>query len=141
MRQPMGGMPMSISTRGATWAASMVLAAAILAGCGGGSGGGSPEGPPATAENALTQFADCDELRAAIVDDARAKITLQAQALREHGFVANRPVPTFPAPVPSPSPAAEGPTAGGPRDFTDTNTQVPDVDEADVVETDGTHLY
>src|SRR5262245_9912891 len=130
MRQPMGGTPMSTSTRGATWGASMVLAAAILAACGGGSGGGSPEGAPAAAENALTQFGACDELRAAIVDDAREKITLQAQQLRDHGFVSNRPVPTFPAPAATPSPAAEGPTAGGPRDFTDTNTQVPDVDEA-----------
>ncbi len=135
---------MSITTRYAICGTSMALAAVVLAGCGGGSGGG-PSGGPAASEQALNQFADCDALRAAIVEDARQKITVQAQRLRDGGFVPPASVPTggaSPIPAATASPAGSGPTHGGvPRDFTDTNTQVATVDEADVVETDGTHLY
>src|SRR5438552_19086053 len=107
-----GGTPMSITTRYAICGTSMALAAVILAGCGGGSGGGS-SGGPAACEQALNQFADCDALRAAIVEDARQEITVPAQRLRDGGFVPPASVRTGGA---CPMPAATGSRGGaGPR--------------------------
>jgi hypothetical protein len=122
----------------------IALAAVVVAGCGGGSGGGpSGGGPPALSEQALAQFESCDDLRDAIVEDARQKLSLQAERLRADGFIGIPGPGMQPQPAPTASPGGgsfEGPSAT-PRDFTDTNVQVPGVDEADVVETDGTRLY
>lgn len=117
---------------------AIALAACALAACGsGGAGSGSTTGP-APAADALTHFEECDELHAAIVDDARQRVAVQAETLRRSVFVAEPP----PTPAAAATPAPGGPTAGdGPDDFTDTNAQVPGVDEADVVESDGRHLY
>ena len=85
------------------------------------------------------------DLHEAIRTDAREKI---ARAGRRAARAADGATAAAAVPVRSPTrraPAPHGdpaPDAGGPpRDATDTNTQVPGVDEADVVETDGERLY
>lgn len=111
-----------------------------LAGCGGGGSGGSPGPGPGGPASALAQFASCDELRGAIIEDAGRKISLQAEHLRRDAFAYMR-CGDMDGPLPQPGlPPGEG-GAPGPVDFTDTNVQVPGVDEADVVETDGSRLY
>lgn len=122
--------------RALLWWASMA-ALAWTVGCSGGSGG-SPAGPgPAGTGSALAQFASCDELKDAIVADASSKITLQAEHLRRDGYS----YAFDGAETPTPAPGAEPPPDRGPEDFTDTNVQIPGVDEADFVETDGAHIY
>jgi hypothetical protein len=110
--------------------------ALTLAACGGGGGSdGTEAAAPATA--ALSQAANCDDLLASIRADARAKIRAQANERRANGLPAEPPRshgPHDPTPLPTLTPAP-------PRDATDTNTQVPGVDEADAVETDGDRLY
>src|SRR6476660_4802381 len=93
------------------------LGAGGVAACGG-SGGGHAGGEGTASAEGLAQFASCDDLRAAIIEDARQKITVQAAQLRKTGFV---PIPVFtstPGGIPTPAP---GGAAGGPREFTDTN--------------------
>ena len=127
-------------------AAGIACVSITIVACGGGGsgGGGSTVGPPAARE-ALTQFDDCDELRAALVDDARQKIALEADDLRTYAFS-----PPFEGPIPTATPggamatpAPGGEPGAGPANPTDTNVQVPGVDEADTVETvpDGSRLY
>jgi uncharacterized secreted protein with C-terminal beta-propeller domain len=119
----------------------VVCACAWLAACSGGAGGAGPDpGPgPGSPGSALAQFATCEDLRGAIVADAGRKIELQADRLRSDGYVVARDV-DFAGPVPAPGAPAPD-EGGGPDDFTDTNVQVEGVDEADVVETDGAHVY
>ena len=115
--------------------------ALTLAACGGGGGSdGTDAQAPATA--ALSQATDCTDLLASIRADAREKIRVQADELRANGWSYSgggmrTPKATgVPEPIGTPAPGA-----GPPRDATDTNTQVPGVDEADVVETDGERIY
>ena len=115
--------------------------ALTLAACGGGGGSDGTDAPaPATA--ALSQAASCDDLLESIRADAREKIRVQANELRERGWSymgGGVPSPQATAtPGAQPTPAAG---SGPPRDATDTNTQVPGVDEADVVEIDDGRLY
>jgi hypothetical protein len=80
---------------------------------------------------------------AAFRADARAKIAVQADELRIRGwqYVGGGGVGS-PTPVALATPAPQGTAAGGrPPDATDTNTQVPGVDEADVVEVTGDRIY
>ncbi|HZR84165.1 MAG TPA: beta-propeller domain-containing protein [Candidatus Binatia bacterium] len=125
------------------WIAVCLTAIASCSGCSGGGGSGAPLGPgDSQSEVALSQFASCDDLRAAIVADARAKIAVQAERLREDGWTVVRDgdvlVGAPGEPVPAPRPDEGGPQPGR---STDTNVQVPGVDEADVVETAGDRLY
>jgi hypothetical protein len=118
------------------WASAAALAWSV--GCsGGGSAGPSAPGPAAPA-NALAQFATCDELRGAIVEDGRSKISLQAERLRRDGYFVVRDDNVS---GPTPAPGIPPPSEFAPDDFTDTNVQVPGVDEADFIETDGANLY
>lgn len=89
----------------------------------------------------MSQATDCNDLLASIRADAREKVRVQADELRERGWwysgggipsPAATAAPAMPTPAAAPSP---------PRDATDTNTQVPGVDEADVVEIDAGRLY
>jgi len=121
------------------------LVSLTLAACGGGGGAGSSDGTdaPEPATAALSHVADCDALLTAVRADAHRKIGVQADELRAEGWRylgsgLPRPISSAtpawaPTPAPQASPAAP--------DATDTNTQVPGVDEADVVETDGTRIY
>lgn len=119
----------------------MTTLALTLAACGGGGGSGGTDAPaPATA--ALSQAADCDDLLESIRADAREKIRVQADELRIRGWLyaggGLPPVQATAAPAPAATPAA---APSPPRDATDTNTQVPGVDEADVVEIDEARIY
>lgn len=114
-----------------------------LAACGGG-GGGSSAGTDTRAPVAatLSRAADCQELHAAIRTDARDKIRVQAHALRERGWWYSGGGEPAPSATLAPGAQATPAPGGGPsRDATDTNTQVPGVDEADIVEIDGERLF
>lgn len=116
--------------------------ALTLAACGGGGGSdGTDAADSATA--ALSQATDCGGLLESIRADAREKIRVQADELRAKGWSysgAGRPSPVATAsPAPTLTPAPPG--APPPRDAIDPNTRIPGVDEADVVDTDGTRLY
>jgi len=120
---------------------------AIAAACSGGGGGApAPSGPPPAGPQAkLDRAAQCDDLLGRLQADALAKIDVQAESLRASGWQINVDPGGFEPPVPAP---AEGPrddqgsgAEGGPDDFTETNAQEAGVDEADFVESDGTHVY
>lgn len=121
--------------------ALVLTALCAAAACGGGGGSGSADGTdaPAPRSAALSRAADCDDLLGAIRADARAKIRVQADELRRGGWVYSgggepRPEGT-PGVSATPVPGSNGPEA------TDTNTQVPGVDEADAVEIADGRLY
>ncbi len=118
----------------------MTTLALTLAACGGGGGSSDGTEAPAPATAALSQAANCEDLLGAIRADAREKIRVQAEELRARGWTYGngQPIPTAAA---FPTPAATAAPGDLPPDFSDTNTQVPGVDEADIVETDGTRLY
>ncbi len=127
-----------------THTVGILLGGLLLAACGGG-GGGSPQAPPddEPAEARLSATADCDALGDALRSDARRKIEVQAEELRRSGWLyvdGVVPPASTSTPAAAPTPAAAD---GGvpPRDHTDTNVQVPGIDEPDVVETDGTRIY
>ncbi len=113
----------------------LILTSAACGG-GGGSAGGTDAAAPASA--ALSRAADCDELLDAIRADARAKIRVQADELRVGGWSYAEGGGGPPTPVAMSTPAPDG---GAPPEATDTNTQVPGVDEADVVEVAGDRIY
>ena len=100
---------------------------------------------------ALKQAATCDEVLGAIQDDAIAKVDLELESFVEQDYYRWGGPVTFVdqagaggasgAPVPS---AAEGDDgASAPSGFSDTNRQVADVDEADIVKVgdEGRKLY
>ena len=118
-----------------------ILTLAACGGGGGGSSGGTEAPEPASAT--LSHVADCDALLAAIQTDARQKIAVQADEMRANGWLyagGGVPSPVFsatPAAFPTAMPTPGG-QAGPP---TDTNTQVPGVDETDIVEIADTRIY
>jgi uncharacterized secreted protein with C-terminal beta-propeller domain len=118
-----------------------MLGAVLLTACGGGSGG-SDAPAPRTENASLSQVADCEELADFVRADARDKLAVQAAQLRSQGWgwADVHPAPAFTA-----SPAPQATAAAGPeapaRHFTDTNLQVPGIDEPDMIETDGDRLY
>src|SRR6185369_3122806 len=121
----------------------------LAVGCGSGGSGGAGEPAPRSDTAALARVGDCDELADFVRTDARDKIAVQADQLRGSGWTwaAEHRAPDFtatPAAQATPAATAAGPgngTGGGSHHFTDTNTQVPGIDEPDVVETDGKRLY
>lgn len=115
----------------------------VSAACGGGSGSADGTDAPAPASAALSRAADCDELLDAIRTDARAKIRAQADEVRIGGWYYTEGG-GIGSPTPASTPAAAptlAPNGGAPPEATDTNTQVPGVDEADVVEIAGDRIY
>lgn len=132
----------------------------LAAGCGGESGsGGSSLGdgePTATSALALSRANSCDDLLASIQADAREKVTIQTQQyIAQHVLEETRYGGPTRAAAGSTGMAFGGaPEAGGaassdasspqpasPDDYSETNVQVEGVDEADIVKTDGDHVY
>lgn len=114
----------------------------ILASCNDSSSGFS------AAEGALQQAQDCGDVLESIHADAIAKIDFQARAVEDgtyYGGFGDEGVDggggTGGA-VPA-APTADGGGGDGPRGFSDTNRQVADVDEADIVKVgdEGRKLY
>ncbi len=121
----------------AATAALAALVALGTAGCTSSGSGGAP--PPGQPNGRLARFEDCDDLLATVRQDARLKVSIQADQLREQSVYVREGgggPPIF-APAPEPQPVDDG----APDDFTDTNVQVPGVDEADILETDGQRIF
>ena len=117
--------------------ALVALVALGTAGCTSSGSGGAP--PPGHPSGRLSRFDNCGELLATIRQDARLKVSIQADQLREQGAWVREgggEPPIF-SPGPEPMPVDDG----APDDFTDTNVQVAGVDEADVLETDGQRIF
>lgn len=116
-----------------------LLAAGMLAGC----GNGLPKNEAVQQRVALTAFDDCASLEQYLEDravlDMRAQMTAAAE--NEGGYDFNIGFPGGAAMADEASKAAP-PTsqASGPTSYTQTNTQVAGVDEADFVKNDGTHI-
>lgn len=98
----------------------------------------------------LVTATDCDDLLARLRADARTKAEAEAfrliETYDEGGYrggpiwYASGGLPPTTGGVPATADSAAG-GAASPTTWTETNTQVPGVDEADFVENDGTHLY
>lgn len=112
-----------------------VSLAGSLLGC-----GGSGLGEPAGIQNRLTleNFGSCDALEQYIEDQAVLDMKLQLDSIKSGGWYG----PFFGrAEATSAPPAADsGAGAKGPSAYTQTNTQVAGVDEADFVKNDGTRI-
>ncbi len=124
------------------WVVVLTAAAALAAG-GCASSDGSPPAPAPETRRA-TRFADCDALKAYLVEAVAA----QAQIAAGYG----RPPGDWLLGGPAGAPAGEGAEStgaqaqdgsegAGERDFSTTNVQEQGVDEPDFVKTDGDHLY
>jgi hypothetical protein len=113
----------------------------VLLGCVGygcQSGDSGPTHPVGGSGALLSKAEGCDDLLQRLQDDGLAKIEIQAQQYLEwygHG--------RWGGPVDGgvDFDDAAPPSAEAPEDFSDTNVQVEGVDEADIVKTDGTHIY
>ena len=109
---------------------TLVLAAAVL------STGCNRRDP----EFALRQFESCDQLEKAIKDQAEEEVRWSyAWGGGGWGFGMTQDMALESSGEMAPQAANDGGT--GSRSYSDTNTQVADVDEADLVETDGTWIY
>lgn len=139
----------------------LVATAALLAGCGGSVyvDGPSDSNPnPNTAEYSarLSRATSCPDLERKLKDNALSEMNAQLDQLAEQakqpgfgqwygeGDYANGGIGTSTGS----GMEAGGPTApstddslGGPREHSETNTQVAGVDEADIVKTDGRTIY
>jgi len=109
----------------------------------------TPEGPVHRPEHALGTSAQlleprtCDDLLHHIRRDAVAKVEmLTNQYLESYAGGADRDSTASAEPGAADSDGASGRSgAEGPDAFSETNTQVDGVDEADIVKTDGHHIY
>lgn len=109
------------------------------------------DAPPARQGAALHRAAGCDDLLSQIQDDAIAKLDDQIAAFRQWGRSGGDLVgvpgagsggAASGASNDSASPTAPpGGESRGPDGFSETNTQVKGVDEADILKTDGERLY
>ncbi|MBN1205166.1 MAG: beta-propeller domain-containing protein [Myxococcaceae bacterium] len=124
----------------------------VLAAVGCGGDRGIPGNQPVQMQAQLKSFDKCEELESYIEDtavlDMRAQLTWQKEMIGRWGrgggvVVAEDGVPPM-AGAPSPG-APEGdvstPGSYAPDDYTETNTQVAGVDEADFVKNDGTRIF
>jgi uncharacterized secreted protein with C-terminal beta-propeller domain len=119
------------STRGACF-----LAAATVA-VGGCTGTGLPDPQPIQQRVALESFPGCSELRKHIADTAVLDMRSQLEQTKRYAYSGGGSVATAgggPRAADAPNPAA------GPSSYTQTNVQVPGVDEADFVKNDGTRI-
>lgn len=109
------------------------------------------DAPPARQGAALHRATGCDDLLSQVQDDAIAKLDDQIAAFRQWGRSGGDLVvvpgagsggAASGASNDSASPTAPpGGESRGPDGFSETNTQVKGVDEADIVKTDGERLY
>ena len=127
--------------------ATLLIASVILAG-GCSSGQNTPDIPDTTIDGSrslLTQANTCDDLLTSIQEDAVAKIEIETQQYVEwyveHGGLAFGGVGADPAAGPAERTTAGDDSASSPDEFSQTNTQVDGVDEADLVKTDGERIY
>jgi hypothetical protein len=112
--------------------------ACLALGCQSG-GDSGPTHPVGGSGALLTQAQGCDDLLNRLQDDGLAKVEMRAQQYMEwYASDGDRWGPTVDAGV---ADGAEPPSFEGPEDHSDTNVQVEGVDEADIVKTDGTHIY
>ena len=86
----------------------------------------------------LRDFRSCSELEDYIKTQALADMNAQIDALIKGTYDRVRGLPTVPGAAPVPAPATPPSEA---RDFTTTNTQERDVDEADFVKNDGSRAF
>lgn len=112
-----------------------------------------PDSPPRTGgfgRSRLTFFSDCPDLLAYLRTETSARVT--AWGLGGVPFFDGRPVPMMPVPVMEgvvvDAAATPGSDVGGPEGpattaapYSGTNTQEVGVDEGDMVETNGTHVF
>jgi uncharacterized secreted protein with C-terminal beta-propeller domain len=88
---------------------------------------------------ALRDFRSCSELEDYIKTQALKDMNAQIDELIKGTFYdRGRGLPTVPGTAPAPTPVS---TPGEARDFTTTNTQEKDVDEADFVKNDGSRAF
>ncbi len=121
--------------------AAAVAATLTLGGCAS-SDGAAPS--PAPEARRATRFADCDALRAYIVEAVAAQARIAGQYGSPPGdWLMGEPAGTVaPDGADSTDTQAEyGSEAAGGRDFSSTNVQEQGVDEPDFVKTDGEYLY
>lgn len=121
------------------------LSLTLLGGCNDGADPRFPAPAHAPLTGRLTRAASCDDLLARMRADELEKLEIQAYSLAnqswyyDDGPLVGPVVDAGIAPPLAGAPEADG-SGGGVR-YTETNTQVAGVDEADFVETDGDHVY
>ncbi|MEM7434470.1 MAG: beta-propeller domain-containing protein [Myxococcota bacterium] len=132
--------------RSLLWLVVLVVGGVGLSGC-----TNDPEVSPI--EGLLVQARTCEEVLDAVHQDALAKVDLELESFITQEYYNGPPMPGVldvdfgGVPVGAPAGPTNGAEGGGgaeaPRGFSDTNRQVADVDEADIVKvTDGgTKLY
>lgn len=117
-----------------------LVAAASLAGCSGSSGYSLPNVTPVQQKVALQAFPNCADLEQYIEDTAVLDMRSQLTAWRDGnwggGWYRGGPMVEDAA-----TPNAGGSAPQGPSSYTQTNTQVAGVDEADFVKNDGTRIF
>ena len=133
-------------TRALALCASALLAPLALAGCNMGVATSSPG--DGSVKSRLVEVQTCDELHDHLTADAIAKAQDQAwQMLHQRydywyrGDVEVDAGGDFNGPVAAPPETIDNGANDRPVGHTDTNTQVAGVDEGDIVETDGLHIY
>ncbi len=114
----------------------LALAALGLLGC---SGGSSTGGGTATNTALLRRTRSCEDLAESLRADARSKVnrTFDAALLGSQSPV---PMGAMRGDAGAAAPSQDS-ASGGAKAYTDTNVQVPGVDEADIVKTDGQKIY
>ncbi len=101
-----------------------------------------PEPQPVQSKIALESFSDCEALEKYIEDvavaDMRARLSANKESISRSG---SRSFIGCASDAPKASEAGAVDPGAGPSAYTQTNLQVPGVDEADFVKNDGTHIY
>ncbi len=123
----------------------LALAVAALAGCEGSVDGTEPYQVGSVSAR-LTRAQSCQDLLERLQADAEAKVRLNAQLAHDQTTMTQRGGGVvldgnMELDAPSASGADDGSQAASPENYSETNTQVEGVDEADIVKTDGEHIY
>jgi uncharacterized secreted protein with C-terminal beta-propeller domain len=121
---------------------ALALALPWTSGCDGGGLGYEPEHPVDASRAFLHRAETCDDLLTSVREDAYAKVEIQAQRYLE--WYARDDAGgsgTADAGAAAPEDASRSADDASPDEYSETNTQVEGVDEADIVETDGERIY
>jgi hypothetical protein len=120
-------------------AACSLIAIIALAGCESTTGERT-----STQRGALLRAQSCSELEQLLKEDARTKMNARIDAqIQQTERLGEGPLPYGAAKngaVPSPGSASSDPSSRA-REYSQTNTQIQGVDEADIVKTDGKYIY